>query len=325
MPDVLVDFRHGEGPIDAADAVAIKPDYKDLPYFVEAATVAAADAPQVDRFVLSYSHDLDTTLGVRDVWFLLGDETAMPVPHAPPCPLFRTYGNRFYTPIRALPFDAHLVASEIALWARNELRADRLMAPRVLHSQWPQGEWLPLGTPGVDACTDDLPAIEQRPIDVGFRGSLGGGKRHAPRTIARRRMVEALRELPPHVAVDLLDTGSFHASYERDTTDYAQSLRDTKICLAPRGGSLETFRTFEAAASGCALITEPLPPAWFYTGLPRHEVTSWSQLPAIVDELLANRGLLRYLSQASRRWALEVVSAQAIGEWVARRLRELSR
>lgn len=325
MPKVLVDLCNGDGPIPAAEAVRSKPDYRDLSYFVEIASAAGAEAQHVERFVLSYSRDVGTSLTARDVWFLLGDETSMPIRERPPCPVFRTYGDRFWSPWRGWPVDPPLLASELALLARNRLRAMRVRWPRILPGQLNRTSgWLPLGTPAADTTIVSVPPIAERQIDVGFRGSLGGGKRYAPRTISRSRMVAAIRQLPESVRVDLFETESFVASYDRESSDYASALIETKLCLAPRGGSLETFRTFEAALSGCVLIAEPLPPAWFYNDLPRREVRSWATLPDAVDELLADPARMQAMSDAGRRWALDVVSPAAVGRWVASRLAELS-
>ena len=319
MARVVVDLCDGRGPHPAHDALAEKTDYRDLPYFVDVATVASECGVDVDRFVISYFQDLDTRLTERDVWFLVGDEKVMPIAHEPPCPLFRTYGNRYWTPWRGFPLDAMLALGEYAVWARNRLAAARSTWPS-LGSGGGSAVWLPLGMPGADATSAEVPPIQERPFDIGFRGSLGGGKTYAPRTVSRRRMVAALKQLPAAVTVDLFETESFNASYALDPTDYGRSLRKTKICLAPRGGSMETYRAFEAAASGCVLISEPLPAAWYYAGLPRRELRSWSDLPGTVEELLSNPELMRFMSEAGRRWAQDVVSATAIGKWVATRL-----
>ena len=321
MPSVVIDFCDGGGPIPAHEAVAENADYRDLPYFVQVATVACGSGVDVDRFVISYFQNLDTTLTARDVWFLVGDEKVMPVLEPPPCPMFRTYGNTYWTPWRGRPLDLPLAVGEYALWARNWLAAARSTWPRLAPRRRVEAAWLPLGMPGADAASEDVPPLEQRPFDIGFRGSLGGGRTYAPRTVSRQRMVSALERLPAGLTIDLFETESFNASYERDPTDYAQSLRDTKICLVPRGGSLETYRTFEAAVSGCVLITEPLPAAWYYAGLPRRELRSWSQLPDTVRELVSNPELMRFMSDAGRRWAQDVVSPEATGRWVANQLR----
>jgi hypothetical protein len=170
-----------------------------------------------------------------------------------------------------------------------------------------------------------VPEIVERPVDVGFRGSVGGGKRYAPKAISRRKMLSTLKRMSRGLVVDCDAIQSFVASYSRDPSVYAQSLLETKICLAPRGGSVETFRAFEGALAGCVLITEPLPPAWFYAALPRVELRSWSRLPEAVDELRSHPALMASMSRAARDWALNVVSPDAIGGWIAKCLTELDR
>jgi glycosyltransferase involved in cell wall biosynthesis len=138
-------------------------------------------------------------------------------------------------------------------------------------------------------------------------------------------MTAALARMSADMVVECAETESFLASYSRDAADYVQSLLQTKICLAPRGGSLETFRVFEGAVAGCVLITDPLPPAWFYAGLPRVELRSWSQLPDAVAELLSHPALMESMSRAGRDWAMNVISPEAIGDWIARCVGEIHR
>jgi hypothetical protein len=138
-------------------------------------------------------------------------------------------------------------------------------------------------------------------------------------------MAAALAKLPSDLVVDFVEFESFMAAFAQDPSEYVRSLLDTKICLAPRGGSTETFRVFEGAVAGCVIVTEPLPPAWFYGGLPRVELRSWSELPSVVGELRSHPSLLELMSRNARDWALNVVSPEAVGEWAARWLRDHSR
>jgi hypothetical protein len=133
-------------------------------------------------------------------------------------------------------------------------------------------------------------------------------------------MLAALDRLAGEIRVDFAEASSFVDAYGRDPTSYCDSLLATKICLAPRGGSVETFRIFEGAAAGCVVITEPLPPAWFYSEFPRRELRSWAELPAAVEELLSQPAVMQALSDATRRWADEIVSPSAVGRWVAEQL-----
>ena len=45
--------------------------------------------------------------------------------------------------------------------------------------------------------------------------------------------------------------------------DYMKEMANSKICLAPRGTSFETFRHYEAASVGCVVVSYRLPPTWF--------------------------------------------------------------
>lgn len=321
MPEIVVDLDDGRGPQPAEQALASGP--RDLGYFVLVAQTAAQAACDVERFVISYSRDAGRLLTPRDVWLMVGDERATPLPGKPPCPVFQTYGERFGVPARRLRSDPVLRMAELALWTRNELsamwrnRPDPFPRRRRKHPGW-----LPLGMPAFGMPPPSVPDIEERPIDVGFHGSTASARRYSPKTISRRRMVSALAELPADVRVELTETESFLTSYAADPRAYVQALLETKICLAPRGGSLETFRVFEGAAAGCVLITEPLPPAWFYAGLPRVQLQSWSELPGAVGKLRSNPVLMRQMAHAAREWALTVVNPHAVGQWVARQVEE---
>ncbi len=276
-----------------------------------------------ERFVISYSPGVIDQLTERDVWLFVGDESATPLADGR-CPVLRTYGERFTAPRRDLLKDPLLAAIEQVQFARNGLRGIWRNRGKPRHPHTSPG-WLPLGTPAFSAVPNEVPALSARPIDVGFRGSIGGGRPYAPKTISRKRMAAVLSQLPPDLTIDFVEFDSFMAAYTHDPSEYVRSLLDTKICLAPRGGSTETFRVFEGALAGCVIITEPLPPAWFYGGLPRVELRSWLELPTVVGELRSHPWLLEFMSRNARGWALDVVSPEAVGEWAARWLRNYSK
>lgn len=318
MPAVLVDLDDRQGLQPAEQRVGDGPN--DLPYFVGIAQTAAGLTPDVERFVISYSRHVGRLLSTRDVWLLVGDERATPLPGDAVCPVFKTHGERFGVPARGLRADPLLTMAEVALWSRNWASAIWRNRQGLPHRRRSPSGWLPLGAPAFPSPPPSVPKVEKRSIDVGFRGSTRGPRSYAPKTISRQRMVSALSQLPVDVQVDLVETESFIGSYASDPQSYVEGLLDTKICLAPRGGSVETFRVFEGALAGCALITEPLPPAWFYAGLPRIELRSWTELPEAIRELRSDAGLIRRMAQGAREWALHVVSPGAIGQWVARQL-----
>jgi hypothetical protein len=313
MPRVVVDLQDGRGLLPAREALSDGPN--DLPYFVRLAEVAADLTDDFDRFVISYSPTVAQQLTARDVWLFVGDESVPPVANGH-CRVLRTYGDRFTAPRRDLAKDPLLALIEQVQLARNVMRGVWRNRGRPRDSANGAG-WLPLGTPAFAGVPDEVPPITERRIDVGFRGSIGGGLPFAPKTISRRRMEAALARLPADLVIDFVEFESFLAAYAQDPSEYVRSLLDTKICLAPRGGSTETFRVFEGALAGCAVITEPLPPAWFYAGLPRVELRSWSELPAAIEDLRSHASLLESMSRGARDWALNVVSPEAVGRWAA--------
>lgn len=320
-PQVLVDLDDGLGARPGREVLPEGPN--DLPYFVKLAEVAARSTDGFDRFVISYSAAVVDKLTDRDVWLFIGDESATPVANGC-CPVLRTYGDRFSAPQRDLTKDPLLAIAEQVKVARNGLRG-------VWRNRWKRRRgsnpigWLPLGTPAFCAVPAEVPPVCARPVDVSFRGSIGGGRPYAPKTISRRRMTSALARLPSDLVIDFVEFESFLGAYTQDPSQYVSSLLDTKMCLAPRGGSTETYRVFEAALAGCVIITEPLPPAWFYAALPRVELHSWSRLPAVIGELRSHARLLEFMSRNAHDWALNIVSPEAVGEWAAHWLKDCSK
>ncbi len=106
-----------------------------------------------------------------------------------------------------------------------------------------------------------------------------------------------------------------------DTEAYSLALMDSKICLAPRGTSADTFRLFEGLRYGCVVITERLPARWFYRNAPVVQIDDWQELHALVPALLGDPRRLQELSQAALRWWRTVASEEAIGHWMAERIR----
>lgn len=328
MPLVLVELPDGRGLRPAEEILSDEHTNvpNDLHYIIAIAHTAAGLVEEVDRFIISYTQTVDTVLTPRDVWLLIAEEEAISLPQPPVCHFFCTHGYSCRVPWRGFPRDIPLAASEVALRVRNLGRAVRANWPHILAPRGhPAPGWLPLGPPAFRTEPVGVPPIEQRPVDVCFRGSLGGGRPYGPKVLTRRRMASAIGQLRSDLVVDFVDTGTFEASYSLDPASYAQSLLNAKICLAPRGGSLETWRVFEAAVAGCVVVTDPKPASWFYTGLPRKELHSWSQLPDVVDELFDHPELMKAMSDAGRDWAVNVVSPTAVGHWVARRVQHQQR
>jgi hypothetical protein len=163
--------------------------------------------------------------------------------------------------------------------------------------------------------------MPQRDLDVAFMGSVEEDHRRLPsaKVVSRRQMVA---QLPPGAHVRT--TTGFGASIDAGADVYADELGRTKILLAPRGGSVETFRFCEGMLAGCVVITEPLPPFAFYENSPAVVVKDWRALPSTLDTLLADPSALAERGAASRRWWDAHLSPQAVGRYIAERLKRTS-
>ena len=180
----------------------------------------------------------------------------------------------------------------------------------------------------------DLPmkAIKNRPYDVSFAGSIEQ-KPHSvwswnywlksPKTITRKRMMSAIdfiRNRNPNIKFELTINSHFGASSGADPKSYSEKLMDTKICLVPRGASLETYRFFEAIRYGCIVVTEALPSKWFYDRSPAIKITDWSELVEIVDELVSDRDLMKKKHQESLDWWKTKCSEDAVADYITQKL-----
>ncbi len=93
--------------------------------------------------------------------------------------------------------------------------------------------------------------------------------------------VESLAAHRPGLRTDIRLTSGFTSS-EGAAEGYSQALMDSRICLAPRGNSAETFRVLEGLRYGCVVVGERLPPFWFYENSPVIQLRTWSELESAV-------------------------------------------
>ena len=180
----------------------------------------------------------------------------------------------------------------------------------------------------------DLPvkAIEDRLYDVSFAGSIEQRVNSVwswrywlklPKTIAREKMmlaIERIKQKNSHINFELTINSHFGASRAADARSYSEKLMDTKICLAPRGTSLETYRFFEAIRSGCIVVTEALPSRWFYDESPAIQITDWSELVEVLDRLVDDQDLMKKKHQESLNWWKTKCSETAVAYYIARKL-----
>ncbi|MBW4524426.1 MAG: glycosyltransferase family 47 protein [Phormidium tanganyikae FI6-MK23] len=179
--------------------------------------------------------------------------------------------------------------------------------------------------------------ILERGTDVFFAGSVVHRPRSkwslkywikTPKSLSRSQMlanIDRIKKTQPEISVELSVTEGFVVSYDptksADAKSYSEKMMNTKVCLVPRGTSFETFRFFEAMRCGCLIITESLPPRWFYDGSPAIQVRDWREMKVVL-ELLSDRELLESKHQAALRWWQEKCSETAVGEYIAEKLQQ---
>ena len=104
--------------------------------------------------------------------------------------------------------------------------------------------------------------------------------------------------------------------------EYMKEMANSKICLAPRGTSFETFRHYEAASVGCVLVSDRLPPTWFYRNAPLVFVRDWRKLDQVLDGLLKDPAKLRTLHEQTLRWWTTRLSPAVLADYVVTTLRK---
>jgi hypothetical protein len=202
--------------------------------------------------------------------------------------------------------------------ARHKVRAVRargLSRPHLLD--------VPLGT----HLLEDVPVVPfaDRTVDVGFAGSLGNselepGRRFPSQKLrARRAVFAALEQLgreAPEVRVSTHQLLSFHWAHDHTAT-YSEMLAGTRIALCPRGSVWETYRFWEALASGCVVVGERLPRTEVYAGAPVVVIDDWSRLTAVVRDLLKDEAGLAERADLSRRFWQERAAPPAVAARIA--------
>lgn len=187
----------------------------------------------------------------------------------------------------------------------------RRSSPRVLD--------VPLGT----YLLDEVPFVpfQHRAFDVSYAGSRLNRSAEAGRRVptqkmrSRRKLEAAIHQLAKdrpdwRVGIHIIDTFQDAPGHR---AVYSRMLMDSRIVLCPRGGSLETYRFFEAVRSGSIPITERLPAREFYTGAPGVIVRDWSELPTVLEPLLSDPDRLARTHEAVLEWWAERCSPAAVG------------
>ena len=223
------------------------------------------------------------------VVLLIGDEWARAPAYLPRVRVvFRNLCSRPNLGCRPLAWPSPATLSSLLPAGRAALRsAPGPLAPSAGQARRPAQVELPIGTFNLL----DLPVkpFAERGSDMFFAGQRGpcaGPRRRCvkarvmPKDLSRRAMlrnVERLRERTG-VAVDVRITDSFQQSAAADPGEYSRALMDSRLALVPRGATTETHRFFQALKYGCVVVTDAVPPMWFYEGAPIVRLRHWDEL-----------------------------------------------
>jgi hypothetical protein len=196
--------------------------------------------------------------------------------------------------------------------------------PLIIHS--------PLGY----ALLEDVPmtTMHERPYHCFFAGLVATAPdRHGYRKwlsrpkdqirkLGRQAMLRAVEEFQkkePRFRFDGSVVGSASMTGERaDGRVYSQRMMHSKICLAPRGSVVDTWRFFEGVRSGCLVITEPLPNEYYYKEAPVIQIDRWEELERVIRPFLDDDDALEVCRQRTLAYWRDLCGEAAFGAYLAR-------
>ncbi len=337
MPTYYLDLPDDSSPRAWSPHEGPRPERPDTRYFGQVFThmEKALIDPDLEVY-LTWSVDQLPSYGARTVAVLLGDEAGRIPRYVDRVrAVFKCYGSR--PVLGPVEFDVTGVLA-VLQWSYRWLRwlpgaaahgSHRLGRALQRQRLKPGLFTIPPGT--YNQLELPLEPIGTRPTDLFFAGSIehrGSARRLAsPKEHARRGMLDAVARLGqqrPELQLDIQSTPSFKASAEASPQIYSKALMDSKVCLAPRGTSLETFRVLEGLRYGCVVVSERLPRRWFYEDAPILQLERWADLHQALTPVLDNPSELEDRHRRALAWWRDRCSEAAVGSYLAHCLNTLS-
>lgn len=172
--------------------------------------------------------------------------------------------------------------------------------------------------------------IKDRKYDISFMGSISHNPPDIIRTIlktpkilSRRKVVSVLENLKSKYSIYLKATNGFlHANKTPEEQPYSEIMMDSKICIAPRGTNLETFRYFEGLYYGCIVIAEEQPDYDYLKGSPAIIIKNWDEIPEIIEKLINDKDLLETLHKQAIDYYSKNCAPHVIAEQISKDLSE---
>ena len=341
MPRYFLDLPEEDAPLPWDPLAGPRPERADTRYFggVFREMEAILRDREIDVY-LTWDTERLPAYGERVVAVVLGDEVGqIPRYLGRVRAVFKCYGTRPVLGTSPVPERephraprARPVHRPLPAVAARRRRARpppagpafaRAAAPAT-HRRDPVGHLQPAGaTPRPDRVASDGPVLRGQRRARATRSGTGWDP--------RRRALDARCWPPwsgsashrPDLRADLRVTAGFSASESTPPADYSEALMNARVCLAPRGTSVETFRVFEGLRCGCVVVGERLPRHWFYDGSPVLQLDRWSELEDTLLPILDDPEELGRLHARSLAWWRDRCSERAVGRFLAERLNAL--
>ena len=311
-------------------------------YFSSAASIIEAGCSgQGFQFHFTANTDEVPLTGPKSVVFVMSEENGLLPRYAGSVgAVFKCYGTKLVSMAEWFWNHPQLVLSSLA--------KDAIVCKRVLASRWRWRMAHPRRRASASTLVHHIPLgyhslpprvlipWEARANDVFFAGSIrqnvversGILQIPNPKQIVRDDLANSLRKLAaankwnlklrlapgfvPHaVAWGLAAEGTTMSDDE-----YMKEMANSKICLAPRGTSFETFRHYEAASAGCVVVSDRLPQTWFYQNIPFLFVKDWRKIDQILDRVLRDPSKLKRLHEETLSWWHSRLSPDALAKFV---------
>ena len=132
--------------------------------------------------------------------------------------------------------------------------------------------------------------ICDRTIDVFFSGHMSSQNRHT----SMLPVIKYFKNLPKNKRpkLDINISRGFNMGLSGE--EYSQRLHNSKIAICPHGNvSVETFRFYEAARSGCVIVSPPLPSTDIYKNSNVVQVKNWhTDAGPVIMELVGDNDKL---------------------------------
>ncbi len=340
MPRYFLDLPDHDTPIRWDPFAGPRPERKDTHYWagVFRAMERTVRDPGIDVY-LTFDPEQLPQYGETVVAVVLGDEVGRIPRYVDRVrAVFKCYGTRPALGAGPLRHPGVTGAAELAQYVVRWLRwlpgaaaHSRLALGQALRGQplSPAVSTVPLGTFN----QLELPVIApaERPNDLFFAGSVEhhGSFSHrllSAKVRSRREMLAAVERLAgsrSDLRIDLRLTHGFKASERASSSSYSEGLMAARICLAPRGTSVETYRLLEGLRYGCLVISERLPRHWFYEHAPFRQLDRWEDLQAAVSPVLDDPAALQRAHAEALEWWRRCCSEAAVGRFLADRLNGL--